>query len=118
MTENGKGPDYGPSVMKPPADELTSAQTPQRVAELLRKLPPQARSIVVIRAAVARLRGRMRDMAMSACDDQQGYAVSGRQSLNSGEDPMPHLVLIGDSIFDNAAYVPNDPPVIIRSGCC
>lgn len=24
----------------------------------------------------------------------------------------PHIVLLGDSIFDNAAYVPNEPPVI------
>ena len=25
---------------------------------------------------------------------------------------MPHIVLLGDSIFDNAAYVPGGPPVI------
>ena len=25
---------------------------------------------------------------------------------------MPHIVLLGDSIFDNAAYVPGDPAVI------
>jgi hypothetical protein len=28
------------------------------------------------------------------------------------EKTMPHIVLLGDSIFDNAAYVPGEPPVI------
>jgi hypothetical protein len=28
------------------------------------------------------------------------------------EKTMPHIVLLGDSIFDNAAYVPGELPVI------
>jgi hypothetical protein len=27
---------------------------------------------------------------------------------------MPHIVLLGDSIFDNALYVPGEPPVIAQ----
>jgi hypothetical protein len=29
---------------------------------------------------------------------------------------MPHLILLGDSIFDNASYVPDRPPVIEQVG--
>ena len=29
-----------------------------------------------------------------------------------GKDTMRHIALLGDSIFDNAAYVPNEPAVI------
>lgn len=32
--------------------------------------------------------------------------------MSSSHDITSHLVLIGDSIFDNAAYVPGEPPVI------
>jgi hypothetical protein len=31
---------------------------------------------------------------------------------------MPHLVLLGDSIFDNAAYVPGQPAVIKQVSAC
>jgi hypothetical protein len=31
--------------------------------------------------------------------------------LKTGKTPMPHVVLLGDSIFDNAAYVPGGPDV-------
>ena len=40
----------------------------------------------------------------------------GLQETSSSEAPMieasRHIVLLGDSIFDNAAYVPGEPPVI------
>src|SRR5262245_33836111 len=29
-----------------------------------------------------------------------------------GKSPMPHIVLLGDSIFDNAAYVAGGPDVV------
>jgi len=29
-----------------------------------------------------------------------------------GTSPMPHIVLLGDSVFDNAAYVPGGPEVV------
>ena len=35
-----------------------------------------------------------------------------RYTLGPGGDAMPHVVLLGDSIFDNARYVPDGPPVV------
>src|SRR4051812_13229846 len=35
-----------------------------------------------------------------------------RKCINHSEAIMGHVVLLGDSIFDNARYVPDRPPVI------
>jgi hypothetical protein len=40
-------------------------------------------------------------------------ATLARPALASARTtPMPHVVLLGDSVFDNARYVPDRPPVI------
>jgi len=33
-------------------------------------------------------------------------------ALGQGQTPLPHIVLLGDSIFDNAGYVAGGPDVV------
>jgi hypothetical protein len=51
---------------------------------------------------------------------RRGFLMAGTAALgcwpttafSRGQTPMAHLVLLGDSIFDNAAYVPGGPHVV------
>jgi lysophospholipase L1-like esterase len=51
---------------------------------------------------------------------RRGFLIAGTAALASapaaavckGQTPMPHVVLLGDSIFDNAAYVAGGPDVV------
>lgn len=42
------------------------------------------------------------------------HRLLGNQSRLMHTDAMSHVVLLGDSIFDNAAYVRGGPPVILQ----
>jgi hypothetical protein len=51
---------------------------------------------------------------------RRGFLIAGTAALGGapaavfcqGHTPMPHIVLLGDSIFDNAAYVAGGPDVV------
>ena len=44
-----------------------------------------------------------------------GVARRGMIEPSLGHQPMPHLVLLGDSIFDNAAYTSGGPDVVSQT---
>jgi hypothetical protein len=49
---------------------------------------------------------------------RRGFLIAGTAActpaavFSQGQTPMPHVVLLGDSIFDNAAYVAGGPDVV------
>src|SRR5436190_15785975 len=58
--------------------------------------------------------------AIATMIHRRGFLIAGTAALGGaptavfcqGQTPMPHIVLLGDSIFDNAAYVAGGPDVV------
>jgi hypothetical protein len=57
---------------------------------------------------------RRLDRSRSVCPD--GLLAWGLKPSSTwkGDTPMGHLVLLGDSVFDNAAYVGGGPDVVAQ----